>query len=357
MDSVLTEHKILCCQCAVAIAPNAVNMCVNCLQVNYDIGANISKQVQQNHCRGCLRYERRDGGWSAVEEESKELLALLLRKPRGLAMVKLADASYVWTEPHSRRLKLKLTIQKEVVAGAVLQQTFVVEYILGNKQCPACQRREAKDTWTAVVQMRQKVPHKRTFLWIEQLILRHSAHSDTTNIVELKDGLDFFFDQKAHAEKIVNFLQSVAPVRYKTSKQLISEDTHTGKGRYKFTYSVEILPICKDDMMWLPRSTNATLAHIGQLVTCCKVSNVIHLVNAQTLQAAELQPMCFWKTPFRAALSRQAPRGLRMGHRGGFSKDMGWGYRPEHIHRFRYGKRLGGGATATRRLESAGIGV
>ena len=76
-----------------------------------------------------------------------------------------------------------------VVSGAVLQQQFTVEFILSNKQCTGCQRREAKDTWVEVLQMRQKVPHKRTFLWIEQLILRHSAHADAVNIAELKDGL------------------------------------------------------------------------------------------------------------------------------------------------------------------------
>ena len=93
------------------------------------------------------------------------------------------------------------------MSGAVLQQQFTVEFILSNKQCTGCQRREAKDTWVAVLQMRQKVPHKRTFLWIEQLILKHRAHADTTNVVEMRDGLDFYFDQRAHAEKLVSFLQ------------------------------------------------------------------------------------------------------------------------------------------------------
>ena len=30
------------------------------------------------------------------------------------------DAGFIWTEPHSKRLKVKLSIQKEVVGGAVL---------------------------------------------------------------------------------------------------------------------------------------------------------------------------------------------------------------------------------------------
>ena len=97
----------------------------------------------------------------------------------------------MWTEPHSKRIKLKVTIQKEIVAGAVLQQSFVIEYVIGNKQCPICQRREAKDTWNAMVQVRQKVAHKRTFLWIEQLILKHNAHADTVNIIEVRDGMAY----------------------------------------------------------------------------------------------------------------------------------------------------------------------
>jgi NMD protein affecting ribosome stability and mRNA decay len=28
--------------------------------------------------------------------------------------VRLIDAGFIWTEPHSKRIKLKLTIQKEV---------------------------------------------------------------------------------------------------------------------------------------------------------------------------------------------------------------------------------------------------
>jgi len=33
---------------------------------------------------------------------------------KGLKKVKLLDAKFIWTEPHSRRIKLKLTIQQEV---------------------------------------------------------------------------------------------------------------------------------------------------------------------------------------------------------------------------------------------------
>ena len=104
------------------------------------------------------------------------------RKVSGLKKVKLVDASWIWTEPHSRRLKLKLTVQKEVGNGAVLQQAMAVTFVVRNQQCDNCAAAFTNNTWTAVVQVRQRVDHKRTFFYLEQLILKHSAHSQCTNI-------------------------------------------------------------------------------------------------------------------------------------------------------------------------------
>lgn len=96
--------------------------------------------------------------------------------------MRLIDAGFIWTEPHSKRIKVKLTIQKEVYAGAILQQIFVVEYVVSNQMCDQCHRLEANDTWKAIVQVRQKVPHKKTFYLLEQLVIKHNAHTGTTNI-------------------------------------------------------------------------------------------------------------------------------------------------------------------------------
>lgn len=74
-----------------------------------------------------------------------------------LLKVRLVDAGFVWTEPHSKRLKVKLTIQKEVMNGAILQQVFVVDYVVQSQMCGDCHRVEAKDFWKAVIQVRQKV--------------------------------------------------------------------------------------------------------------------------------------------------------------------------------------------------------
>lgn len=121
--------------------------------------------------------------WSDVKLESKELLTACLRKISGLNKVKLIDAAWIWTEPHSMRLKIKLTVQKEIMNGAVLQQACIVDFTIRNQQCQNCQSSFAQGAWQAVVQVRQRVSHKRTFFFLEQLLLKHRAHSECIRIV------------------------------------------------------------------------------------------------------------------------------------------------------------------------------
>jgi nonsense-mediated mRNA decay protein 3 len=124
--------------------------------------------------------------WQDIDLESKELMTICLRKISGLSKVKLIDAVWIWTEPHSLRLKIKLTIQKEVTNGAILQQAMIVDFIIRNQQCDRCQASFAEGAWHAVVQVRQRVAHKRTFFFLEQILLKHNAHSDCVNIVVRK---------------------------------------------------------------------------------------------------------------------------------------------------------------------------
>lgn len=110
-------------------------------------------------------------------------MAICLRKISGLSSVKLIDASWIWTEPHSQRLKVKLLIQKEVMNGLVLQQSTIVEFVIRNQQCVQCQASFAQGAWHSIVQVRQRASHKRTFFFLEQILLRYNAHADCVNIV------------------------------------------------------------------------------------------------------------------------------------------------------------------------------
>jgi len=150
------QNFILCCQCGVQIIPNPANMCVACLRNQVDITEGIPKQSTIYFCKGCERYLQPPNSWVQASLESRELLALCLKKIKGLSKVRLIDAGFIWTEPHSKRLKVKLSIQKEVLNGAVLQQVFVIEYVVHGQMCEDCHRVEAKDYWRALVQIRQK---------------------------------------------------------------------------------------------------------------------------------------------------------------------------------------------------------
>jgi len=90
---------------------------------------------------------------------------------------------WIWTEPHSMRLKIKITIQKEVLNGAVMQQAAIINFTIRNQQCNNCEAAYAQGSWHAVVQVRQRVSHKRTFFFLEQILLKHNAHSECIKIV------------------------------------------------------------------------------------------------------------------------------------------------------------------------------
>ena len=70
--------------------------------------------------------------------------------------MKLIDAEFVWTEPHSKRIKVNLTIQKEAF-GVILQQSFIVCFIVEAKTCEDCIMESIEHSCKAVVQLRQKV--------------------------------------------------------------------------------------------------------------------------------------------------------------------------------------------------------
>ena len=63
------------------------------------------------------------------------------------------------------------------------------------------------------MQVRQRVAHKRTFYYLEQLLLKHNAHSDCLNIVTFRDGMDFYFTEKQKAVRFIDFLESHVPTK------------------------------------------------------------------------------------------------------------------------------------------------
>ncbi|KAH8294457.1 hypothetical protein KR018_007497 [Drosophila ironensis] len=291
---------ILCCECGVPIQSNPANMCVTCLRNHVDITESIPKQAVLHFCRNCERYLQPPNEWVQASLESRELLAVCLKKLKGLKEVKLVDAGFIWTEQHSKRIKVKLTVHGEITGGTVLQQVFVVEFTVQNQMCNDCHRTEAKDFWRCLVQVRQRAENKKTFYYLEQLILKHKAHENTLGIKPEHGGLDFFYANENHARRMVDFLQTMVPGKVTVSKRLISHDIHSNNYNYKYNWSVEIAPVSKDSAVCLSKKLRHQLGNLSPLCLINRVSSSIHLIDPLTAQIAELTAQVYFRAPFEA---------------------------------------------------------
>ncbi|TDH68952.1 hypothetical protein CCR75_004320 [Bremia lactucae] len=298
---------ISCCVCGAQIEANAMNMCTSCIASEVNVAEGITTSCELVQCRGCLRFQSRGktqhyssitGAWLDCEFESKELLALCLKNIPGLSKAKLVDAGFVWTEPHSKRIKLRLLLQREAANHAVVQNTSMVTFTIQSVKCPDCTKQYHNNTWKAVVQIRQKANHKRTFLRLEQEILKQNAHQDAISITTVKEGMDFYFGSKSTAERFLHFLAAHVPMRSKSSSKLVSENVHNATANVQLTYSVELSPICKDDLLILPRKVAQSCGNIADVTLCARTTSLVHLVDPFSGQHAELSTDKYWKTPF-----------------------------------------------------------
>lgn len=327
-----TVHQTIgivsCCKCGILMQPNAANMCVKCLRSEVDITEGLLKHQRLVHCPECDSYLQPPRTWIKAQLESKELLTFCLnRLKRNFASnkVRLIHAEFIWTEPHSKRIKVKVIVQKEVLNGAILEQSYPIEYVQEEHMCESCSRIQANpDQWVAAVQLRQHVTHRRTFFYLEQLILKHGAAASAIRIKQLDQGIDFFFSNRSHGVKFVEFLGKVAPIRSRHDKQLVSHDPKSNNYNYKYTFSVEISPICREDLICLPPKVAVSLGNLGPLVICTKVTNSIALLDPFTLRHCFLDADQYWRASFKSLLtSRQLVEYIVLDVEAVSSQDIG----------------------------------
>ncbi|CAL8070388.1 unnamed protein product [Calicophoron daubneyi] len=293
--------RIVCCRCGVSIQPNEANACVACLSEEVDIACHIEKQNTVVFCPKCERYLNPPSQWIPAALESPELLSLCLKRVKGLNKgLKFRSAKFIWTEPHSKRIKIEVTVHSELPTGDLVEQEIPLEFIVHSQQCPDCTRTAAKDYWNACVQVRQRVEHKKTLMNLEQIILRSKAHNECTNIKQVSGGVDFYFNTRSHAVSFVNFLCKHAPCRYQTSQHLKSHDVHNNTYNYKFTFSVEVAPICKNDVVCLSKAQSQRLGGLGPICVVFKVAEAIHLIDPVTCQVGHVDGLTYFSSPFTA---------------------------------------------------------
>jgi len=69
--------------------------------------------------------------------------------------------------------------------------------------------------------------------------------------------------------------------------------------QYKHTWSCEIIPICKDDLVALPIKLARQLGNINPLTLCHRVGSAVNLIDPQTLQTCEVPTGVYWRAPFK----------------------------------------------------------
>lgn len=84
---------------------------------------------------------------------------------------------------------------------------------------------------------------------------------------------------------MVDFVVGMLPCRYQHSKKLISHDIHSNTYNYKFTYSIELVPVSKDSVICLPKKLTQQLGGISPLCLVLRISNALHLIDPTSGQS------------------------------------------------------------------------
>ncbi|GBE60450.1 nonsense-mediated mRNA decay protein, putative [Babesia ovata] len=218
--------------------------------------------------------------------------------------MKIINAAFVFTEHHSKQLKVKVCVQKEVDNNFVVEQTFVIDFSIRSSQCDYCKRMYTPHTWKAMVQIRQKTKDKRHILMLEQVIIKHNAHENVSSILSRRNGFDLHFQSKTCAQKFADFISDKIVSQVKNSKKLITQDTVNNKWDYKHTTQVTLIPICADDMVFLPPKVASMNGGVSPFMLCVNLTTTISLIDPFTLRTLEVSGEKFWKNPFSSLFTK-----------------------------------------------------
>ncbi|RYQ84650.1 hypothetical protein Ahy_B10g104103 [Arachis hypogaea] len=108
----------------------------------------------------------------------------------------MVHVDFIWTEPYSKRIKVIVKVQKEILNGVILEQSYLVVYIQRDQMCESCSWVQANSNQ-----------------WVTALILKHDAAVSAIRINETDQGIDLFFSNRSQGIKFVVFLGEVVHVR------------------------------------------------------------------------------------------------------------------------------------------------
>lgn len=303
----LTASLIPCCICGAIIAPNSCNQCASCL-ATVDIASVIRRgpgggDLVIHQCRQCRKFDRTGDGrnYLYLEPEGPDLMAVLLKqipalgknnhhaKRAGVQGLKILDSMFIWTEPNSMRMRLMITLKADI-NDVSIQQRVKVEFIVQWKQCPDCVKESRQRTWQAIVQLRQKRNDSRKGLLILELAIARNAEirKDILSVQTRKNGFDFYFPSVDKARHFTHYLAKAAPMRSKFTQSLVSEDVKNNTANIKTTIVLDMVPLCRDDLIVVHKRAKGVGSLAGRLCLVLKISSVVHLVDASPARDADV---------------------------------------------------------------------
>ncbi|KAJ6835127.1 60S ribosomal export protein NMD3 [Iris pallida] len=293
-----THATVPCPTCSAPSVPSAARQCARCLSARADLTSPLPRRLSLLYCPGCVSYLHPDPKTHVrADPDSKQLLSICLdrvRKPLLSHNLNLVHADFVRADPRSNRISLRLRVQGAVDRLNIVEQTHLAEIHVLDRPCDSCSRAGASpspDQWLAKVQLRQRAPHRRAFLYLEQLILKHHAADKATRIRETAEGIDFMFPNRTHALKFADFVSGVVPA-HSSGDRSASHDT----------LSLQICPIWREDLVCLPPAVSRSLGNIGPLVVCANVTDSLALLDPSTLRVARLDAREYWRAAFDALM-------------------------------------------------------
>jgi nonsense-mediated mRNA decay protein 3 len=213
-------------------------------------------------------------------------MSLCLKKVTGLSKATIIDAFWIWTEPHSKRLKIGIEIEKAVLDGKMnIRQKVEVEYVIRNRQCLECIREASEHSWGAQIQLRQRSSDSRSLIALESELTKAGFHNLMLGIDVVKHGMNFFFKSKNQAEKVVHFISTHLPAKVKSSKKMVSSNKQSNTQKYEYVYLVDIVPLVKFDLVYFTKEKNKTQS---ELMIVEKLSSSVHFLNPVTLKRVEM---------------------------------------------------------------------
>ena len=289
-SSMMTYSKIVCCLCSAVIDANPRGTCEACLKKSLNIKTCIPTEFELVYCKECHRFLRPP--YVKIERESADMMKLCLSRIKSYdKKIKIIDSNFIYTEPHSKVIKIKITIQKEIEKN-ILSQDLIIEFKEKWNLCRDCQKLQTPHTWASCVQIRQRVPHKKTMLYLEQIILKNKMEKSSLYFEEANDGFDFFFSTRRAGEIFSNWIATVVPSKITYTKKYVSLSTST------FTYLVDVANVAKYDLFLLDKESYKKLGGIGPLLICTRLSSRTIFEDPRTFNHLYLDGNTFFKYKF-----------------------------------------------------------